>query len=240
MKRNILILLVVLSSIIFCQDVPVLKRYATDYTNTLSSEEIEILNRDLKNFDDTTSNQIVFLMVSGKDVDDIFDFSIKVANQNQIGTKDKQNGVLFIVFKDIRKLRIEVGRGLEGALTDAVTNSIIRNEIAPLFKQGRYFEGIQAGIVSIKKACVNEYKIPKSKNKENLPWWIIPLALLIIYIIFSGFSGPRGGRRIISSYGGGYWIGGLGGFGGSSGGSDWGGFSGGGGSFGGGGSSGSW
>lgn len=61
--------------------------------NTLSSEEIEILNRDLKNFDDTTSNQIVFLMVSGKDVDDIFDFSIKVANQ--IRLEQKINKMVF-------------------------------------------------------------------------------------------------------------------------------------------------
>lgn len=247
MKKIFYILLCVI--VVFCAEIPKLTKYATDYTGTLTPAQLESLNRDLKLFDDSTSNQIVFLMISGKDVDDIFDYSIKVANENQIGTKEKQNGVLLIVFKDIRKLRIEVGRGLEGALTDAVSNSIIRNEIAPYFKQGKFYEGIVAGLSSIRKACKNEYTIPKKKKSENSGWFVLLFVVaIIIFFILSAIFGSK--KSIITSrrtywgsgIGGG--IGGFGGgwgsFGGSSGGGDWGGFSGGGGSFGGGGSSGSW
>jgi uncharacterized protein len=172
--------------------------------------------------------------------------SYEIAEQNGIGQKDKNNGVLLFIAKNDRKLRIEVGYGLEGALTDALSSQIIRKEITPQFKQGKFYEGINAGVDAIIKATKGEYTADKSEDEDagaiccGVP--IIVLVIIFIFIIVFGMpilSGIFGwGRRGRSNW----WF--TGGSGWSSGSSGWSGgssgFSGGGGSFGGGGSSGSW
>jgi len=174
-------------------------------------------------------------------------YAYETATKNKIGTKENNNGVLFLIAKNDRKLRIEVGYGLEGALPDALCGSILRNDVRPYFKQGEYFEGIKAGINAIKAATVGEYKAPpkeKSKSKfKGFSSFIIIIIFIIISIISRIGRGRKGG-------GGGFiFLPGAGGFGSrsgssfggfGSGGGGFGGFSGGGGSFGGGGSSGSW
>ena len=112
---------------------PVLKNYVTDLTKTLSNSELYTLNSTLKNFDDSTSNQIVFLMISALNGASLEDFTYQTATKNQIGSKKNNNGVLFFVAKDDRKMRIEVGYGLEGTLPDALASSILRNEVRPYF-----------------------------------------------------------------------------------------------------------
>lgn len=247
MKTLYLYFLLAISLVLADSQIPKLTRFATDFTATLSQEQTEQLSYDLGKFADSTSNQILVLMVSGKDVTDPVSYSIQVANDNKIGTEEHKNGVLLIVFKDIHKVRIEVGRGLEGALTDIVCGSIIRNEIAPAFKQGNFYGGITTGIESIKKATRGEYKATKKSSKKSMG----SFAFIVMIIIFGAFFVvaiiPR--RRVIGSgyrdSGGFFWMGGFGssgsGWGNDGGGNDdWGGFSGGGGSFGGGGASGDW
>jgi len=162
-------------------------------------------------------------------------YTIDVVEKNKIGTKKNDNGVLFFVAKDDKKLRIEVGYGLEGALPDALASSIIRNIITPYFKQGDYFNGIYKGLSAIISAVKGEYKaLPKSKkNKKNVFSTIFTILFIIIF--FSSFFRRKGrGRNTI------FWGGGFGSGGNFGGGGGFRGFSGGGGSFGGGGSSGSW
>ena len=223
-------------SVAFSQpDIPTLKYWANDFTNTLKSSELNILNKDLKTFEDTTDNQIVFLMINTLDNYPLEYYTMDVSEKNKIGTKQNNNGVLFFVAKDDRKMRIEVGYGLEGALPDVVASSIIRNDIAPYFKQGNYFDGIYKGIFAIISAVKGEYKaLPKStKNKKNVFSTIITVLFLIIF--FSSFFRRKGrGKNAI------FWGSGFGSGGNFGGGSGFGGFSGGGGSFGGGGASGSW
>lgn len=219
--------------------VPQLSQWVTDQTGTLTPEQVAVLSRQLKTFQDSTSNQVVFLMISTLNDYPIEDFAYEVARQNKVGTKELKNGILFLVVKNDHKARIEVGYGLEGALPDAMANYIIRNEAIPAFKADDYFSGIQAGLTAIIKATAGEYKAkakkPGKSNKKAGYIGIVIALLLVIFVL------PRIRRRGI--YYGGWGGGGFGGWGGGdSGGSggDFGGFSGGGGDFGGGGSSGSW
>ena len=224
-------------SVTFSQpDTPTLKYWANDYTNTLNNSELNILNRKLKSFQDTTSNQVVFLMINSLNNYPIEYYTMDVVEKNKIGTKKFNNGILFFIAKNDKKMRIEVGYGLEGALPDALASSIIRNIITPYFRNGEYFSGIYKGITAIISAVKGEYQaLPqKTKKKRNISGIISTIFFLIIF--FSSFFRRRGRGRGAIFWGGGLGSGGS--FGGSGGG--FGGFSGGGGSFGGGGASGSW
>ncbi|MEG8947641.1 TPM domain-containing protein [Rosettibacter firmus] len=241
MKNFVLIFLFYTLSLNAQVEFPILKNYANDYTATLKTSEISLLNNKLKSFDDSTSNQIVFLMISTLNGYPIEMYAYEVASRNKIGTAKNNNGVLFLVVKDDRKMRIEVGYGLEGALPDALASSILRNEVRPYFKRGDYFHGIEAGIDAIISATKGEYKgDKKDKEEDDIKFPFIYIIMILLFLLLS-----RGGRRsggilpwlIIGSMGGGRSRGwGGGGFSGGG----FGGFSGGGGSFGGGGASGSW
>ncbi len=245
MKKIFLIL--ILPFLIKAQtEFPVLKQYANDFTSTLTSSELYTLNSALKSFEDSTSNQIVFLMIQSLNDYPLEMYTYEVASKNKIGTAKNNNGVLFFVAKDDRKMRIEVGYGLEGALPDALSNSILRNEVRPYFKRGEYYSGVAAGLNAIMQATIGEYT-NENRDRET-EGFKLPVGFIIMIIIFltlfsrggkgrgggilpwliiGAMTGSRSGR----SWGGGGFSGGGGGFGG---------FSGGGGSFGGGGSSGSW
>jgi len=225
-------------------EIPVLKNYANDFTNTLSNSELYTFNTALKKFDDSTSNQIVFLMISALNGASLEDFTYQTATKNQIGSKKNNNGVLFFVAKDDRMMRIEVGYGLEGTLPDALANSIIRNEVRPYFKQGDYYSGIAAGINAILLATRGEYQGDGDKKGKGTGTRIPFIFMIIIFMILSSIfrKGGKGGGGgilpwiILGSMGGSRSSGGWG----SGGGGGFGGFSGGGGGFGGGGASGSW
>lgn len=224
--------------------VPKLKQWATDLTGTLTQTELQYLNTRLKSFNDTTSNQVVFLMIPSLEGDALEDFTYRVAKENRIGDEKKDNGILFFVAKNDRKIRIEVGYGLEGALPDATTSYIIRKEIVPYFKTDNYFQGIVSGMDAILKATAGEYKAEPKKSKNGGLSKFFPIILFIIIFFLSrrrrrgiNFGGP-GSFGGFGGFPGGFGGGSFGGFGGGGGG--FGGFSGGGRSFGGGGASGSW
>jgi uncharacterized protein len=246
MKKFFLLLIIPFIFLKAQSDYPVLEKYATDLTNTLSGSEIGDLNSTLKSFDDSTSNQIVFLMIPSLNGGSLEDFTVQTALKNKIGSKKNNNGVLFFVAKDDRKMRIEVGYGLEGPLPDALASSILRNEVKPFFKQDDYYGGITAGLNAIIAATKGEYKADKKDKNgkgKSFPFFFIAMLIFIIFSIFRRGGGKGGGGGLLpwiilgslgsSGRGSGGW-----GSGGGSGG--FGGFSGGGGSFGGGGSSGSW
>lgn len=227
-------------------EIPILNRYVTDKTNTLTSTQLNDLEYRLKTYEDTTSNQIVILIISSLKGEDLFDFSHRVAEKNKIGQRGKDNGILILIVKDERKIRIEVGYGLEGVVPDAVASSIIRNIIAPYFKTGNYYEGLLKGIETLQDAIAGTYQAEYANKKFDGLYTalILIVFLLVFFSILSGIKGTSRGGWIYHSGGwysypgrGRTW-GGFGGFGG--GGFSGGGFRGGGGSFGGGGASGSW
>ncbi len=218
----------------------------TDLTATLGRDEYRELRKQIIQFEDSTSNQIVVLMIPTIGENNIRDFGIEILKKNKIGQKGKDNGILLFVVKDDRKVSIEVGYGLEGVLTDALCDQIIRNEMRPQFREGNYFKGISAAIETIMLATKGEYIAEKKKGK-NTGWFGVIIVLFVI--VAAVIAAVRGRRYGVTSQGysghSNWWWGGggfgggrgSGSFGGGGGGGSW---SGGGGSFGGGGASGSW
>jgi len=216
-------------------EVPKLTGRVNDYAAMISAPAKAEIMAKLKQFAASESTQIVILTVPSLKGDPIEDFSIKVAEAWKIGQKGSDNGVLFIVSRDDHKVRIEVGYGLEGKLTDLVAGRIVRDEVVPAFKAGQFDAGFTKGVSSIIAAAHGEYKakskVERNGGKPSFPLLII--IFVIIYVIIHLFRGFFGG-----GFGGGL-FGGGGNFGGGSSSNDDN-FSGGGGSFGGGGSSGDW
>ncbi len=254
----LLFLLLLLSALATCPaqkeeaGIPEIRRRVTDLTNTLSAGDVASLEDELAAFEHQTSNQIVVLIVPSLGDQSLEEYSLAVAEKNKLGKKGRDNGVLLIIAMEDRKARIEVGYGLEGALTDAVSSQIIRQVIAPKFREGEYCGGLDAGIKAIMLATRGEFKgEPETDDGKTR---LSPFVVLILFLLFGGFSRLflSGTRRYVGSRGyytrRGWWGGGFGGFGGGGfggggfggGGFGGGGFSGGGGSFGGGGASGGW
>ena len=246
MKKLLAVILLLNIYLAAQPEIPKLTRYATDLTGTISGRELEGINRILASFDKTSSSQMIFLMISSLDGYPIERLAYEIAEKEKVGQKGRDNGILFLVAKNDRKVRIEVGYGLEGALPDALASSIIRNEVAPYFRKGNYTGGVVSGINSIKAATKGEYRReqrrkPKSERDGGFGF-LGYIIFIVIFLILGGGRGRGLGTAILlgSILGGGGRGGGFGGGSGFGGGGGFGGFSGGGGGFGGGGASGSW
>ncbi len=219
--------------------VPMLFRRVTDFTNTLTAAEIDELESSLARFEDTTSNQIAVVVLSTLGGESIEDFALRTAEVNGVGQKKRDNGVLLLIAKDDRQMRIEVGYGLEGVLPDGLCGQIIRREIVPHFREGNYAAGIRAGVEAIMRATQNEYKAEPEDVGTDISW-LMPFLFLALFLFLASRNARRGHRLMRGGRLPVFYSGGWGGGGSSSSGSSFGGFSGGGGSFGGGGASGSW
>ena len=219
-----------------------------DYTHTtLSSSDEDLLEDKLQQYGDTTSTQIAIVILPDIGGDDINLYTAELAQEWGMGQGDKDNGLLILLNMnpENRGISIQNGYGLEEYMTDITTKQIIDDIIIPHFKEGDYYGGLDAGTDAIMRVLAGTYQ--GKPNEESKKWWL-PL-IIIAFIAILIFFGRRGGGssrgRGYRSWGGGYWIGGMGsghygGSGGSFGGGS-GGFGGfGGGSFGGGGASGSW
>jgi uncharacterized protein len=231
-----------------------------DLAGVLSKEQVAILEEKLVALDDSTSNQIAVVILKSLEGYDVQDYSNKLFRSWGIGNKKTNNGVLILASIDDRKVWIEVGYGLEGAIPDITASSIYRNELIPEFKQQNYFRGIDNAINALSKAAVGEYKTKRNKknNREDGGGSILTFIFIIIVVfLILGVGGGRGGggrgggmmsRRGAANVaeallwssllGGNNRGGGFGGGGGGFGGGGFGGF--GGGSSGGGGAGGSW
>ena len=217
----------------FGQDIPPRPsppRLVNDYTGTLTPDQQYSLEQKLVAYDDSTSNQVVVVIVRTTGDYDPVDYATKLGRVWGVGNKKTNNGVVLLIAKDDRKVFIAPGYGLEGALPDITCKSIIDNAITPNFRNDDFYRGIDLGTNAIIKAAVGEYKAPEEyrKKKGTGGGGIIGLFIIIIifFIIFGRGGGGRGGGGWGNSGGGGSGGGGFGGFGG--------------GSFGGGGSGGSW
>ena len=216
-----------------------------DYAHVLSADAVKRLTDQLLSYEQGSTRQIAVAIFPSLDGEEIDDFAIRVAEKWKIGSQKNSDGVLITVAIAERKDRIDVGYGLEGQLTDALTRRIRTELMEPRFKTGDVEGGLREAIAAIDSATGGhehpEGKLPAraAHGKQQVPVGLIVFLILFVLIAILRNRGGRGGG------GGGFWIGGGGGgwSGGSSGwssGGGGGGWSGGGGSFGGGGSSGSW
>lgn len=183
-----------------------------------------------------TSNQIVVVTLNSLQGDAIESIGYQLGRKWGIGQKDKNNGALLIIAKTERKIRIEVGYGLEGELTDAISSNIIYSVIRPRFRTGDFDGGIEAGVSAMIQALGGQYQMQEVRQSEDRPasFWVI-FFMIVVMMLLSHFGRRSGFLPDVSS---GRGRGGHGGFGG--GGFGGGGFRGGGGGFGGGGASGGW
>ncbi len=214
-----------------------------DYAGLLNPTQRSELERALADFERRTTNQLLVATFQSTEGGEPADVTIRLAEQWKVGSRDNDNGLILVVFVKERKVRFEVGYGLEGALPDALAIRIINSEVTPRFRQGDYPGGIAAGMSAAMRAIEGEYTAPAGgstrnrRSKKGIGGLIIPLIFILIFIF-----GGRRGRNALMWYmvlggGRGGFTGGGGGFSGGGGG---GGFSPGGGSFGGGGATGSW
>jgi uncharacterized protein len=230
--------------------------YFNDYARVVPAAKAGHFNRQLEEFERATSSQIVVAVFPKlQTASSLEDFTHRVATAWKVGQQDKNNGAVLFVFIQDRKMRIEVGYGLEGALPDAICKRIIAEEITPHFRQQDYAGGLGAGINAMIAATKGEYRVTgrtvAERNRGNQlgpsGWIVLPIFLpMVIFLIRLVRRASRGfvysGRGYRSSGWSGWGWGGGGGSWSGGGSSSWGGggFSGGGGSFGGGGASGNW
>jgi len=170
-------------------DLPAPKGYVNDYAGMLSPQRAAALEQQLRNFEQSDSTQIVVLTLPNLGGEDIETFSIRVAEAWKIGQKGVDNGVILLVAQAERKVRIEVGRGLEGKLTDLVSGRIIRAEISPRFKAGDYDGGIVAGVAAIAAVVKGEYTAaPRDlhQGKKGAPPLFTLLVFLAVAAVFLG------------------------------------------------------
>lgn len=221
-------------------DVPRPQGYVTDSAGLLSAATEQKLENFLEEFERSDSTQLTVLTIPSLEGEALEEYALRVAESWKIGQKGKDNGALLLVAKAEKQMRIEVGRGLEGRLTDLLAGRILDNELRPRFRNGDFDGGIAAGVVGMAQAVRGEYKgsgkTAAARKGKGMPWWIF----LLFFVLPLGLRIATPASRLSHHRrgGGGFWIGGPpmggGGFGGG------GGFSGGGGGFSGGGSSGSW
>jgi len=170
-------------------DVPKLNGYVNDYAQMLSADQAQKLEGDLKENESATSNQIFILTIPSLEGQVLEEFSIKVAEAWKAGQKGKDNGVIVLLAKNDRKIRIEVGRGLEGRLTDLVSGRIIREEMTPRLKANDAFGALEKCVEKINLAVKGEYKgdnaTKKESDKEKAKFLI---ALGIFFVISSIFG----------------------------------------------------
>lgn len=152
-----LLLTVILGSLAWAAEVPPLRGYVNDYASMLSPSAAQQLEQELASFERSDSTQIAVLTIPSLEGQDLESYSIGVVEKWQLGQKGKDNGALLLIVKNDRKIRIEVGRGLEGKLTDLVSGRIIRNEISPAFKRGDIDGGVIAGVNAIMATVRGEY-----------------------------------------------------------------------------------
>ncbi|MFO1129372.1 MAG: TPM domain-containing protein [Rhodospirillales bacterium] len=230
-------------------DFPPLTGRVVDEAGLLSPSERESLTQALAQHEQSTGQQVVVVTLKSLRDRTIEDYGYQLGRHWGIGAKDKNTGALFVIAPRERKVRIEVGYGLEGTLTDAASHLIIENIVLPAFRSGQFGPGIVAGTGAILKTLAGDEGAAPKPAKAARDDSVVPLIVLFIIVLFvlsamgryrrpqpGGLYDRRGGWRT------GGMIGGLGGGFGGRGGGDWGGggFSGGGGSFGGGGASGDW
>ncbi len=229
-------------------------RLVVDNTGTLTTDQRDALERKLVSYDDTTSNQITVVIVPTTGDYDISEYALTLGREWGVGNKDFNNGIVFLIAKNDRKVWIATGYGLEGAIPDITAKTIIEKEVVPNFRGEDYYRGIDNGVEAIIKAAAGEYHAPAgyaNRKRGKGGKGIIPIVVIfiIIMIILSRRGGGgRGGsfmsRRGYRNLPGPIWFPPIGGGssggwgGGSSGGGGFGGFGGGG--FGGGGAGGSW
>ncbi len=172
-------------------EVPRLTGYVSDYAGMISAGAKISIEAKLKAFEQSDSTQIVVLTVPSLEGEDLERFSIHVAEAWKIGQKSKDNGAILLVASQERRIRIEVGRGLEGRLTDLLSGRIIDTVIKPRFKAGNYDDGFIAGTQAMIDAVRGEFSAEEEPGPDRGPKAPALSFPLIMFLLFAGFASLR-------------------------------------------------
>ena len=188
--------------------VPPLAARVTDLTGTLSAEQKSALEQVLADYEQQRGSQIFVLMVPSTAPEPIEAYGIRVADAWKAGRKGVDDGAIILIAKDnpasLRKMRIEVGRGLEGALTDAQSKRVLQDVMAPHFRQGDFYGGLSAGISAIQTVIAQE-SLPPAERAKHQPsgggigdWLpvLFPLAIIVFFVLSAAM---RSGGRVTGS-----------------------------------------
>jgi uncharacterized protein len=156
--------------------------FVNDYAELLKPDEKQFLEQELSQFAASTTNEIAVVTIPDLGGDTIEHYAVKLFEAWKIGKEKQDNGVLFLIARDDRKVRIEVGYGLEGALPDSLAGRIITDQVTPAFKNGEFGKGILEGVAGIIQATQNEYAgtPPRKESSNGFFIWM--------FVIFQGFA----------------------------------------------------
>lgn len=179
--------------------VPPLVGHVTDETSTLTQEQKVQLEQALTAFEARKGTQLAVLMLATTLPEGIEQYALRVAEQWKLGRKKVDDGVILVVAKDDRTVRIEVGYGLEGALSDIVSKRIISETIVPRFKQGDFFGGVQAGTAQIMQVVDGE-PLPAPQNNQRESDQSFRQFVPLLFIVAVGVGGVL--RHVVGKVGG--------------------------------------
>lgn len=194
--------------------IPPLSAHVTDLTPTLSAAEKQALEAKLADWEARTTNQLAVLVVPSTQPEPIEAYSIRVAEKWRIGRKGSDNGVLFLVAKNDKKVRLEVGYGFEGTLTDVTSRRIIAETVAPFFREGKFAAGIDAGVDRIIAVVAEGKPLPPRKTGTGqrspaggfdlgtllvILFIVVPLVGAVLRSIFGRFLGSTVGAGIVGA-----------------------------------------
>lgn len=166
-------------------DYPDYKDYVNDFTGkTVSKEFLDTQNKKLKEYDEKTTNQIAVAIIDSTGDEEIEQYSIHLAEKWKPGQKGKDNGILMTFAMNDRKMRIEVGRGLEGDVTDLESKIIIDDHIVPHFKQNNYEKGIEAGIDQVILSIATDAAALAQTQSSDTSSGVVIAIVIIILVVF--------------------------------------------------------
>ena len=174
--------------IIYANHIPAPTGHVNDFAGVLTSDQKTVLENSLRDYEQKTTNEIAVATVKSLNGGDITDFTIRTFEEWRVGKKGKDNGVLFLAAIDDRKMRIEVGYGLEPYITDSQAGEIIRNIIAPEFKKENYYQGISKGITAIQNRIGNPQESSSQSSYNTIDHIIRSIStvgMLILGAIFT-------------------------------------------------------
>lgn len=181
-------------------EVPQLRARVTDLAGLLTTEQVASLEQKLQNFENTDSTQIAVLIIPSLEGDPLEDYSMRVAEAWRLGHKGRDNGALLLLAMKEREVRIEVGYGLEPKLTDARSRQIIANEIVPRFRQGEFYQGIDAGVegmIQVVRELYQPSPLPAGSSparRSRFSDWVIMLMFPLFWLLSA--TGKWGGGII--------------------------------------------
>ncbi len=213
--------MLLLATRVFASGYPKYTNYVNDFANVLKKETVSRLNTKLKSYEDQTTNQIAVATIQTTQPELIEEYAVHMFDQWKPGQKNKDNGVLMVYAMQDHHMRIEVGRGLEGELTDIESKHILDDVVKPEFKAGNYDDGVSKGIDAVIVAISTESGTLTASTKTNtsaggLIVVLIFLGIIIIAVVAVSPFTPIGGQGtwgmtdIYSSSGGSFFSSGIG------------------------------